>query len=162
MRMDVCHILLGRPWQYDRKVIPDGETNCYKFVKDWIKDTLVPIKEEDATETSGTKALLLGGKESLQHMEDDKEFSDILVDDLPNKLPPKWSISHHIDFIPRASLPSKVAYRMSSKDNEEIRKQVQVHEVLDEGLIQESLGPCAVPTVLSPKKGGEWWMCTNS
>ena len=62
MPMDVCHILLGRPWQYDRKVTHDGKTNCYKFVKDGVKHTLVPIKEEDATESSGTKALLIGGK----------------------------------------------------------------------------------------------------
>ena len=51
-----------------------------------------------------------------------QEFSDIVVDDLPDKLPPKRNISHHIDFIPRASLPNKAAYRMSPKDNEEIRK----------------------------------------
>eukprot|EP00253_Pinus_taeda_P022992 PITA_22992 len=31
MPMDVCHILLGRPWQYDRKVTHDGVLNCYKF-----------------------------------------------------------------------------------------------------------------------------------
>jgi len=82
-----------------------------------------------------------------------EEFANIVVDDLPDKLPPKQSISHHIDFIPRASLPNKAAYRMSPKDNEEIRKQVQ--ELLDKGLIRESLRPCAVPTVLAHKKGGE-------
>lgn len=53
-----------------------------------------------------------------------QEFSDIVVDDLPEKIPPKWSISHHIDFIPGASLVNKAAYRMSPKDNEEIWKQV--------------------------------------
>lgn len=62
MSMDVCHILLGRPWQYDRKVVHDGKTNCYKFVKDGVKHTLVPMKEEATTESSGPKALLLGGK----------------------------------------------------------------------------------------------------
>ena len=66
MPMDVCHILLGRPWQYDRKVVHDGRTNCYKFVKDGIKHTLVPIKEEETTETSGTKVLLAGGKQFLK------------------------------------------------------------------------------------------------
>eukprot|EP00253_Pinus_taeda_P001878 PITA_01878 len=89
-----------------------------------------------------------------------QEFSDIVVDDLPDKLPPKQSISHHIDFIPGTSFPNKAAYRMSPKDNEEITKQVQ--ELLDKGLIRESLSSCAVPTVLAPKKGGEWRMCTNS
>ena len=82
------------------------------------------------------------------------------MDDLLDKLPPKRSVSHHIDFIPGASLPNKAAYRMSPKDNEEIRKQVQ--ELLDKGLIRESLSPCAVSTVLAPKKGGEWRMCTDS
>lgn len=83
-----------------------------------------------------------------------------MVDDLPNKFPPKRSISHHIDFIPVASLLNKVAYWMSPKYNEDIRKQVQ--ELLDKGLIWESLSPCAVPTVLAPKKGGEWNMCIDS
>eukprot|EP00253_Pinus_taeda_P029788 PITA_29788 len=190
MPMDVCHILLGRPWQYDRKVMHDGKTNCYKFTKDGVKHTLVPIKEEETAESSGTTALLIGGKQFVKQVEENEvnfavvrrmkpvllnlekselpkeiqelleEFQEIAADELPDKLPPKRSISHHIDFIPGSSLPNKAAYRMSPKDNEEVRKQVQ--ELLDKGLIRESLSPCAVPTVLAPKKGGEWRMCTDS
>jgi hypothetical protein len=38
----------------------------------------------------------------------------------------------------------------------------QVQELLDKGLVRESLNPCIVPTVLSPKKEGGWRMCTYS
>jgi hypothetical protein len=59
------------------------------------------------------------------------EFHDIVVDEFPSEIPPKRSISHHIDFIPGASLPNKAAYRMTPKENEEVRKQVQ--GLLDKG-----------------------------
>ena len=48
---------------------------------------------------------------------------------------------------------------MTSTENEEIRKQVQ--ELLDKGLVRESLSPCIVPTVLSPKKDGGQRMCID-
>eukprot|EP00253_Pinus_taeda_P022951 PITA_22951 len=183
-------LLVDEQCEFDRSAIHDGKTNCYKFVKDGIKHTLVPIKEESTTEASGAKALLLGGKEFIKQIEDSEinfvvirrprtvvlhtqisdlpeevqrllqEFGDIVVDDLPDELPPRRDISHCIDFIPGASLPNKAAYRMSPKDHEEIRKQVQ--ELLDKGLIRESMSPCVVPTVLAPKKGGEWRMCIDS
>eukprot|EP00253_Pinus_taeda_P007896 PITA_07896 len=70
MPMDVCHILLGRPWQHDWKVVHDGKTNCYKFVKDGIKHTLVPIKEEETTKASRMKALLIGGKQFVKQIEE--------------------------------------------------------------------------------------------
>ena len=37
------HILLGRPWQFDRRVIYDGFKNVYSFVKDNKPVTLVPL-----------------------------------------------------------------------------------------------------------------------
>ena len=53
------------------------------------------------------------------------EFSDIVVDDLPNELPPRKDISQQIDFIPGDSLPNKVPYRLTPQENEELRKQVK-------------------------------------
>ena len=82
------------------------------------------------------------------------EYVDIIVDELPNVLPPVRSISHHIDLIPGASLPNKAAYILTHQENEEIKQ--QVHELLDKGLVKEILSPYAVPIVLSPKKDGRW------
>ena len=87
-------------------------------------------------------------------------YCDIVVDDLPDELPPMRKINHQIDFIPGSNMPNKAAYRMNPTENEEIRRQVL--ELVDKGLIRESLSPCAVPTVLISKKDGGWRMCTNS
>ena len=46
------------------------------------------------------------------------KFHDIVVNDLPSEFPPKRSISHHIDLIPRSNLPNKAAYRMTPQENE--------------------------------------------
>lgn len=32
--MDACHIILGRPWQYDVDAIPRGKDNVYMFRKE--------------------------------------------------------------------------------------------------------------------------------
>jgi hypothetical protein len=89
-----------------------------------------------------------------------ENFVDIVVDEFPNSWPPIRSISHHIDLIPGASLPNKATYRLTPQENGEVKNQVQ--ELLDKGLVRESLSPCAVPTVLSPKKDGGWRMCIDS
>ena len=70
------------------------------------------------------------------------EFSDNVVDDFPNELPPKRDISHDIDFILGASLPNKKAYRLTPQGIEEVRKQVQ--GLVEKGLVQKILSPCAV------------------
>jgi hypothetical protein len=41
--MHAGHILLGRPWQFDRKTIHDEFKNRYSFVKDSRTVTLVPL-----------------------------------------------------------------------------------------------------------------------
>ena len=82
------------------------------------------------------------------------------MDEFPSALPPLRSITNHIELIPGASLPNKAAYRLTPQENEEIKQQVQ--ELLEKGLVKESLSPCEILIVFSPKKYGGWRMCTES
>ncbi|KAJ9544035.1 hypothetical protein OSB04_023742 [Centaurea solstitialis] len=53
--MDACHVLLGRPWQYDRRTTHDGFKNTYSFRKDGTNITLAPLDSRG----TGTEALIL-------------------------------------------------------------------------------------------------------
>jgi hypothetical protein len=44
--MDVCHVLLGRPWNFDRNVIHDGRKNTYTLEKNGRTQMLLPIEEK--------------------------------------------------------------------------------------------------------------------
>lgn len=43
--MDTCHLLLGRPWQYDGKITHDGHLNTYNFMFNSTKIVLLPKKD---------------------------------------------------------------------------------------------------------------------
>ena len=45
--MDVSHIILGRPWQYDREVIHNGKLNTHSFMFQGRKITLLPSPKTD-------------------------------------------------------------------------------------------------------------------
>ena len=60
--MDVFHILLGRPWQYERKVVHDGRKNTYSLEKDGKRHTLSPLEDEAVQGSSGSSILLMSRK----------------------------------------------------------------------------------------------------
>ncbi|GJV97985.1 RNA-directed DNA polymerase [Tanacetum coccineum] len=74
-----------------------------------------------------------------------KEFANVIPDDIPPRLPAMRDIQHCIDFIPGSTIPNRPAYQMILKEFEELQRQET--ELLEKGLIQESMSPCAVPAL---------------
>ncbi|KAE8655337.1 putative Serine-threonine protein kinase, plant-type [Hibiscus syriacus] len=118
--MDACHILLGRPWQYDRSVIHDGRKNTYSLSIKGKKIVLAP-RREGLTPTPVThNTTLLSMSRFLDEIEHGNvvyallpcennavdvdadlpvevqrllaEFSNLMPEDLPPGLPPMRDI----------------------------------------------------------------------
>ena len=106
---------------------------------------LLMYKEATLLINSGTEVLPSTIDSLLQ------EFQDVVVKDMPTKLPPLRGIEHQIDLVPGASLPNKPAYQTNPEETKELQRQVE--DLLTKGYIWESMILCAVPILLVPKKG---------
>jgi hypothetical protein len=96
--MDVCHILLGRLWKYDRNVIHDGRKNTYNLEKNGRTHMLLPIKDKETRPDVSNIVLLMSGKELLKEVKKKEDTQFIMVrkprivltstrvDDLPEKI----------------------------------------------------------------------------
>jgi hypothetical protein len=96
--MDVFHLLLGRPWQYDRNVIHDGRINTYTLEKNGRTHMLLPIKDKEVKPEVRNIVLLMSGKELLNEVKkkEDPQFfmvkkprivlTSTRVEDLPGEI----------------------------------------------------------------------------
>jgi hypothetical protein len=146
--MDACHILLGRPWQFDCSVVHDGRKNTYTFSIKGKKIVLAPRRDGASPAQVADNTNLLSMSRFLVEVEREdriyallpcgnsavdetpelppevqrvlSEFSDLMPEDFPPVLPPMRDIQHQIDLIPRSVLPNRPAYRLSPKEAEEL------------------------------------------
>ncbi|GKA26282.1 hypothetical protein Tco_0712391 [Tanacetum coccineum] len=148
MPTNACHLLLGRPWKYDRKMIHDGYKNTYTFYKDGLLIILAPSKMVSSPiPPKGEGNTFLPKSTMFRVVRDVKKcyslvifkenevtpehpsivqpllnkFADVILEEMPPCLPPIRDIQHGIDFIPKASIPNKADFRMSPKEHEEMQ-----------------------------------------
>jgi hypothetical protein len=120
--MDVCHILLGRPWKYDQNVIHDGRKNTYTLEKNGRTHMLLPIEDKKAKEKTSNTILLMSGKELLDEVKKDQEMKFVVVrkpiviltstsiDDLPEEIQELLEnfVDIVVDDLPCSFLPIKI------------------------------------------------------
>ncbi|XP_061975771.1 uncharacterized protein LOC133697309 [Populus nigra] len=140
--MHATHMLLGRPWQFDRKAKHDGFRNRHSLKKDGRIYTLAPPTPKQVI----VKVL-------------SQEFEDVFPEKIPSGLPPIRGIEHQIDFVQGAFIPNRSAYRSNPKESKELQRQVE--ELMLKGYIRESMSPYAVPVLFIPKKDKTWQICVD-
>jgi hypothetical protein len=95
--MDVFHLLLGRPWQYDINVVHDGRKNTYTLEKNGRTHMLLLIKDKEVKTEMSNTVLLMSGKELLDEVKnEDTQFivvrkpkivlTSTRIDDLPKEI----------------------------------------------------------------------------
>ncbi|GKB11843.1 putative reverse transcriptase domain-containing protein [Tanacetum coccineum] len=114
--MDAAHILLGRPWPFDRNTKHDGFQNTYSFKKDAVNINLVPF---DSRQTQAEGSNLF-----MKNTVITKGVCDVIPDDIPPGLPAMRDIHHCINFIPGSAISNKPAYQMNPKEFAELQRQV--------------------------------------
>jgi len=182
--LDICGIVLGSPYLYDRKAIFYRVENKYLLVKDGIKYFMRAhkLKNNYTLINSGQRKRMINSCKQLllkvvKEKKPDKtnvfegctielqadiekvvsEY-DVLFKE-PKGLPPKKGIVNDIILQQDVPLPNIGMYRLSALENAEIKKQVQ--ELLEKGFIRPSTSPCGSPIVLVRKKDGSWRMCID-
>ena len=87
------------------------------------------------------------------------EFKDVMLPELPKRLPPRREEDHKIELEPGAKPFAMGPYRMAPPELEELRRQLK--ELLDTGFIQPSKAPYGAPVLFQKKHDGSLRMCIN-
>ncbi|KAL4351939.1 hypothetical protein GQ457_06G015610 [Hibiscus cannabinus] len=140
--MHAGHLLLGRPWQFDRRAIHDGFTNRYSFSEKGKEENgkkregkrmNIFAKGKDIRECLMMKGslLVLMYKETLLNTNELnpnlpssivsllQDYEDLFPEDTPSGLPHIRGIEHQFDFIPGSTIPNRPAYRSNPEETKE-------------------------------------------
>jgi len=86
------------------------------------------------------------------------EYRDVF-ESMPKELPPRRVHDHAIEIVPGSQPPSKPAYRLSSTELDELKKQLDT--LLEYGFIRASRSPYGAPMLFVKKKDNTLRMCID-
>ncbi|KAL5577583.1 hypothetical protein UlMin_019282 [Ulmus minor] len=190
--MDACHVLLGRPWQFDHDITYKGKPNTYSF--HWLGRDIVLLPSSSKSTKQKVpdppqSLLVISGSELNQEAQTASYLLALLVKEFTqcvaasDELPATFVrlLEEFTDLTPD-ELPNALPPMRSIQHHIDFQPGVTLpnlphhrlspkeHQVLQEivddllsrNLVRPSLSPCAVPALLVPKKDGSWRMCVDS
>jgi hypothetical protein len=135
----IIHFMLGKTWE--RKCVGGYDMLC-------VMQVLDEYQPKEA-------ANLVTSPNCIKQVLD--EFSDVMLEDLPEDLPPRRQVDHVIKVMPGVTPPAKAPYRMSHEELKELK--VQLKELLMKGYIKPNISPYGAPVLFVHKKDGTLRMC---
>ena len=121
------------------------------------KETGPVVKEVSITDTIRSKVAEADAAVREQLQATLEEYRDVFPDKLPYGPPPRRVVDHEIETTPGAAPPHKSPYRLSTAEQDELRRQIDT--LLEQGWIRPSSSPYGAPILFIPKKDGKWSMC---
>ncbi len=88
-----------------------------------------------------------------------EEFSDVMLKELPEDLPPRKRVDHAIEVMPGLAPPAKAPYRINYEELKEVK--IQLKELIAKGYIKLSKSLYGAPVLFVHKKDGTLRMCVD-
>lgn len=180
--MDINHVILGRPWEFDRKINHDGARNTYSFIWETHQIVLVPTPPAEQTlppiaSTTPPTTLLCSYSSFLSEMRTEGLAFALLPTTTHHNLqttpaPSLVTVLDEFRDVFPAELPDGLPPlrdiqhhidlvpgatlpnrpHYKMSPSEHEELRHQVEGLLQKGYIKESLSPCTVPVLLIQKK----------
>lgn len=146
-------------WHQGKTIVLQGqgenqERQC--FLNSFLEDRQGRVGEEWWLSSQRQK---VGGKEMMDEglKEVLSKFTEVFQDSI--RLPPRRSQSHQIKLFPDHGPVNVRPYRYPHHQKEEIERQVK--ELLEAGVIRQSMSAFSSPVILVKKKDNSWRMCVD-
>ncbi|WVZ52793.1 hypothetical protein U9M48_003815 [Paspalum notatum var. saurae] len=146
-------VILGMDWLTRHR----GVISCFPRSVKLVHPSGQEVEFEPVQSTATHQLHILVTK-TLEKVPVVSEYPDVFPDELPG-LPPDRAVEFAIDLVPGIAPIAKAPYRMSGKEYNELKKQLD--ELLEKGLIRCSVSPWGAPVLFVKKRDGTMRLCID-